>query len=250
MSRSQIPSTPRHCVVTGGASGIGLGIVRHFLARGTKVVAADRDPIACTTAAAALQGKPIEFLTVDIGTPGGAAAAIATAVRTFGGVDLLCNNAAFHPTEVIETHDINTWRECFRVNVDGAMLCSQAAIPVMRRQGHGAIVNIGSISGVTPYAGGGAYAASKAALAMLTRTLALEVGADGITVNCIAPGSIQHRPGADLDAPAPNIPVGYRGRPSDVAGLIEFLASPQGQYISGSVLVLDGGATAGRVRQR
>lgn len=214
------------------------------------MVAADRDSAACTNAAAALRNKPVEFLNVDIGTPTGAADVIATVDRAFGGVDLLCNNAAFHPTELIETHRLETWRECFRVNVDGAFLCSQAAIPVMRRQGHGAIVNIGSVSGVSPYAGGAAYAASKAALAMFTRALALEVGADGITVNCISPGSIQHRPGADPDAPAPNIPVGYRGRPSDVAGLIEFLASPEGQYITGSVLVLDGGATAGRARQR
>jgi len=127
-----------------------------------------------------------------------------------------CNNAAYHPLETIETHKLDTWRETFRVNVDGTMLCCRAAIPAMRRQSYGTIVNIGSVSGVSPYATGAAYAASKAAVAMLTRALALEVGRYGITVNCIAPGSIRHRAGADPDAEAPNIPMGYHGKPSDV----------------------------------
>jgi NAD(P)-dependent dehydrogenase (short-subunit alcohol dehydrogenase family) len=83
---------------------------------------------------------------------------------------------------------------------------------------------------------------------MLTRALALEVGRYGITVNCIAPGSIRHRAGADPDAEAPNIPLGYHGRSSDVAEMVAFLASNAGRYITGATLVLDGGATTGRLR--
>ena len=94
----------------------------------------------------------------DIGTPAGARLAVDTAIDAFGRVDLLCNNAAAHPMEQIAEHGLETWREAFRVNVDGAMLCSQAALPHMKKQGGGAIVNIGSISGAVPYAGGGAYA--------------------------------------------------------------------------------------------
>jgi 3-oxoacyl-[acyl-carrier protein] reductase len=85
---------------------------------------------------------------------------------------------------------------------------------------------------------------------MLTRALSLEVGRDGITVNCIAPGSIHHRAGADPDAEAPNIPIGYHGRSSDVAEMVAFLASNAGRYITGATLVLDGGATTGRVRAK
>jgi NAD(P)-dependent dehydrogenase (short-subunit alcohol dehydrogenase family) len=227
-----------------------LAIVRHLLEKGTRVVAADRDPAACATASAELQTDAVRFVVADIGTIEGAKAAIDTGYAQFGSVDLLCNNAAYHPLEAIESHRLETWRECFRVNVDGAMLCSQAAVAVMREQGHGTIVNMGSVSGTSPYATGGAYAASKAALAMLTKALALEVGAYGITVNCIAAGSIRHRPGNDPDAAAPHIPMGYHGSPKDVAALIEFLASPHGRYITGSILTLDGGATAGRVRVR
>ena len=151
---------------------------------------------------------------------------------------------------LLETHKLDTWRETFRVNVDGTMLCCRAAIHAMRQRGYGTIVNIGSVSGVLPYATGAAYAASKAAVAMLTRALSLEVGRYGITVNCIAPGSIRHRAGGDPEAEAPNIPMGYHGRPSDVAEMVAFLASNAGRYITGATLVLDGGATTGRPRAR
>jgi len=100
--------------------------------------------------------------------------AIETSIGTYGRLDLLCNNAAVHPLGLVEEHALETWRETFRVNVDGTMLCSQLALPHMKRQKSGAIVNIGSISGLMPYACGSAYAASKAAIIMLTKVLALE----------------------------------------------------------------------------
>ena len=250
MRRVKLPNHPRSSVVTGGASGIGLGIVRHLLTLGGSVIAVDRDLQACANARAALAefGDRAQVVEADIGSEAGAAAAIDAALRAFGSLDLLCNNAAYHPLETIEAHQLDTWRETFRVNVDGTMLCCRAAIAAMRQQGYGTIVNIGSVSGVSPYATGAAYAASKAAVAMLTRALALEVGRYGITVNCVAPGSIRHRAGADPDAEAPNIPLGYHGRPSDVAEMVAFLASNAGRYLTGATLVLDGGATAGRLR--
>jgi NAD(P)-dependent dehydrogenase (short-subunit alcohol dehydrogenase family) len=234
MRRAELPDHPRSSVVTGGASGIGLGIVRHFIALGGSIVAQF--------------GDRVRVVEADIGSEQGAASAVDAALQAFGSLDLLCNNAAYHPLEAIETHKLDTWRETFRVNVDGTMLCCRAAIPPMRRQSYGTIVNIGSISGVSPYATGAAYAASKAAVAMLTRALSLEVGRYGITVNCIAPGSIRHRAGADPDAEPPNIPMGYHGKPSDVAEMVAFLASNAGRYITGATLVLDGGATTGRLR--
>jgi NAD(P)-dependent dehydrogenase (short-subunit alcohol dehydrogenase family) len=121
-------------------------------------------------------------------------------------------------------------------------------LPQMKRQGSGAIVNIGSVSGVAPYAGGSAYGASKAAVAMFTRALALEVGAHGITVNCIAPGSIRHRDDEADDTPPAHIPIGRHGKPADVAELVAYLASEAAGYLTGAVIVLDGGATAGRAR--
>lgn len=240
---------PRVAIVTGGASGIGLGIVRHLASEGMAVVAIDRDAKACAVAVESLAqyAARLRILVGDIGTEEGAASAVAAALESFGRIDLLVNNAAYHPLELVEAHDLASWRETFRVNVDGTMLCAKAVLPQMKRQGAGAIVNIGSVSGVSPYAGGSAYAASKAAVAMLTRALALEVGAYGITVNCIAPGTIRHRPGSE-DMPAAHIPIGHAGSPADVAALVSYLASDAARYITGTSITLDGGATAGRAR--
>lgn len=240
----------RVAVVTGGASGIGLGIVRHLANEGMTVVAADRDATACEAVRRdfADRADAVVTLIADIATEEGARAAIAAATDRFGRIDVLCNNAAIHPMERIEGHDLEIWRETFRVNVDGTMLCSRAALPHMQAQGGGSIVNIGSISGVAPYAGGGAYAASKAAVAMLTRVLALEAGPCGVTVNCICPGAIRHGPRPEGEAAPSHIPIGRAGTPADVSHLVSYLASDAARYLTGSVIVLDGGATAGRIR--
>jgi NAD(P)-dependent dehydrogenase (short-subunit alcohol dehydrogenase family) len=243
----------RAAVVTGGASGIGLEIVRHLSSEGMGVVAVDWSAQACEEAVRSLGRLAERVLVVqaDVGTPEGAHIGVTGAVERFGRLDLLCNNAALHPHEHIEEHALESWRETFRVNVDGTMLCSQAALAEMKRHHSGSIVNIGSISGIAPYAGGGAYAASKAAIAMLTKVLAIEAGPYGVRVNCISPGAIRHRAVAAGDESAPaQIPLGRRGTPADVAHLVSYLASEQAGYLTGSVIVLDGGATAGRPRSR
>ena len=121
------------------------------------VVAIDRDSDACAQAQRTLAtgDERVRIITGDISTPDGARMAIETSVDAYGRLDLLCNNAAVHPLELIEEHKFETWSETFRVNVDGTMLCSQLALPHMKRQRSGAIVNIGSISGLVPYARGG-----------------------------------------------------------------------------------------------
>jgi NAD(P)-dependent dehydrogenase (short-subunit alcohol dehydrogenase family) len=243
----------RAAVVTGGAAGIGLEIVRHLAAEGMCVVAIDRDRDACARAqrTLAMGEDRVQIITGDIGTPDGAQLAIQTSIDRYGRLDLLCNNAAVHPLELVEEHKFETWSETFRVNVDGTMLCSQLALPHMKRQKSGAIVNIGSISGLVPYARGSAYAASKAAIIMLTKVLALEAGPYGVTVNCICPGSIrtQVSPDASIEEIPIHIPIGRYGKPTDVAHLVSYLASEAASYVTGSVIVLDGGATAGRSRR-
>jgi NAD(P)-dependent dehydrogenase (short-subunit alcohol dehydrogenase family) len=244
----------RAAVVTGGAAGIGLEIVRHLAAEGMCVVAIDRNSAACARAQRTLatEAERVRIITGDISTPDGARLAIQTSIDMYGRLDLLCNNAAVHPLELIEEHALETWNETFRVNVDGTMLCSQLALPHMKRQKSGAIVNIGSVSGLVPYARGGAYAASKAAIIMLTKVLALEAGPYGVTVNCICPGSIraQVETGESVEEIPSHIPVRRYGKPADVAHLVSYLASEAASYVTGSVIVLDGGATAGRSRQR
>lgn len=239
--------------MTGGASGIGLDIVRHLASEGMGVVAVDWNAQACEAAPRSLGSlaERVLLLRADVGTPEGAQMGVTGAVERFGRLDLLCNNAAVHPHEHIEEHAIESWRETFRVNVEGTMLCSRAALAQMKRHHGGSIVNIGSISGLVPYAGGGAYAASKAAIAMLTKVLAIEAGPYGVRVNCISPGAIRHRAADTGDEGTPaQIPLGRRGTPADVAYLVSYLASEQAAYLTGSVIVLDGGATAGRLRSR
>ncbi len=237
-------------MVTGGAAGIGLGIARHLLDRGTSVVVADSDEAACAKLRDASNDR-LHVVTADVGTEEGAGKAIDAAVSVFGGVDLLCNNAGVHPIATVQELDLAAWRETFRVNVDATLLCSKRALPVMEVAGVGAIVNIASISGLVPYQGGAAYASSKAALIMLTKVLALEAGPLGVTVNCICPGSIRSDEGAVASDPVPaHIPVGRRGTPDDVAHMVSYLASPEAGYVNGAVFVLDGGATVGRSRPR
>lgn len=238
-------------VVTGGATGIGHAIVTRLATEGADVIVVDCDAAACAAAKRNL-GPLAERVTVlqgDVGTPEGARLGIATAVERFGTLDLLCNNAAVHPIGTIEQQSLETWREAFRVNVDGTMLCSQAALPHMKAQQRGVILNMGSVSASIPYATGGAYAATKAAVVLLTKVLALEAGPFGIRVNCISAGSIVHRSTGGPKGPPSHIPVGRFGSPNDVAGLVCYLASDAAGYINGAEIVIDGGATAGREKR-
>lgn len=238
-------------VVTGGAGHIGLAIVRRLAEEGMAVIAVDSNAKACISASQSLPYRPehVRFLVADIGIRKGARFGIETAMHAFGRVDVLCNNAAIHPSETIEKHSIERWRETFRVNVDGTLLCTQFALPHMQRQRSGSIINMGSVSALVPYAGGGAYAASKAAIAAITKVTALEAGPFGVRVNCICPGAIvpPHLL-SDATAHATQIPIGRFGNTDDVVQLVSYLASDASSYMTGSVLVLDGGATAGRAR--
>ena len=237
---------PRAAIVTGGAAGIGLGIVRRLLDDGMSVLAADRNPDACDAARRLFEGRLAHVMEADVAIEKQTNGVIEEARARFGGVDLLCNNAGVRHISPLADISLDDWRESFRVNVDAALLGARAVMPSMREQGGGVIVNIGSISGVAPYAEGGAYAASKAALAMLTKVLAMEFGPLGIRVNCIAPGSIDREGTGELSSS--HIPIGRTGVPGDVASLVSYLASDDASYLNGAVIVLDGGATAGRTR--
>ena len=237
---------PRAAVVTGGAAGIGLGIVRRLLDDGMNVLAADRNSEACDAARRLFEGEPAHVMQADVAVEEQVREVMDEALVHFGRVDLLCNNAGVRHIAPLADIPLADWQESFRVNVDAALLTARAVLPAMREQGGGAIVNIGSISGVAPYAEGGAYAASKAALATLTKVLAMEFGPLGIRVNCIAPGSIDRDGSGTLSSS--HIPVGRAGAPHDVASLVSYLASDEASYLSGAVIVLDGGATAGRTR--
>ena len=209
------------------------------------VLAADRDPSACKAARRLFEGRTVHLMEADVAVEEQTGTVVSEAIARFGSVNLLCNNAGVRHIAPLIDIPLSDWQESFRVNVDAALLTARAALPTMREQGGGVIVNIGSISGVAPYAEGGAYAASKAALMTLTKVLAMEFGPLGIRVNCIAPGSIDRGSG---ELSSSHIPIGRAGTPHDVASLVSYLASDEASYLNGAVIVLDGGATTGRIR--
>ncbi len=237
---------PRAAIVTGGAAGIGLGIVQGLLDDGMNVLAADRNPDACDAARRLLEGRSAHVMEADMADEEQVREVMDEALVHFGRIDLLCNNAGVRHIAPLADISITDWRESFRVNVDAALLGARAVLPAMREQGSGVIVNIGSISGTAPYAEGGAYGASKAALIALTRVMAMEFGPLGVRVNCIAPGSIDRNGTGEMSSS--HIPIGRAGTPHDVASLVSYLASDEASYLNGAVIVLDGGATAGRTR--
>ena len=234
-------------VVTGGAGNIGLAIATVLLEHGHSVVIADRDEQAVARLSAQPPGDPsrLRCVTADIGTEDGAQRAVQSAVEGFGRIDLLCNNAGIRHLAPFLELEPEKLEESFRVNVWGIYYCSRAALPHMLQQGRGSVVNIASISGLAGYVRGSAYAASKAAAVMLTRVMALEFAPRGVRVNCICPGNIAREeppPPADTRA----IPVGRAGRGREVGELVVYLMSDAAAFMTGSVLTLDGGITAGR----
>ncbi len=239
----------RVAFVTGAGGGLGRAMAQAFAAEGAAVVLADLDPAAATAVAAeitATGGRALP-LRVDVTQPEGVTAAIHQAAEGFGGLDILVNNAGICPITRLEDISFDEWNRVLAVNLTGAFLCSQAAAPFLRRSGHGRIINISSLAGRTGGISVGAhYSASKAGLIALTKVLARLLAAEGVTANCIAPGTLDTAMTADWPAETrerlrQQIPLGRFGQPSEVAAAALFLASDGGSFITGATLDINGG---------
>jgi len=238
--------------VTGGGRGIGRRYSEALAAEGAAVVVADIDPTGAeeTAAIVAKDGGTAVGLAVDV-SDRDSTLALAGAVRErFGRADILVNNAAIYHSMRMDpqlTVDIDYWRRVFSVNLDGALLMTQAVAPLMIEAGRGRIVMQNSTAAYL--GGGGHYAVSKLALLGLTRGFAKELGPHGITVNGIAPGVVDTEataatvPSAKLAQLAAMTPLPLQATPDDLVGTLLFLCSDASAWMTGQTLIVDGGFT-------
>jgi len=246
-------------IVTGGASGIGRAAALAFAREGASVAIADIDRARGEDALreAIARGGQAIFVEADVSTDAGAARIIDQTVASFGGVDVLHNNAAVVVYGTVPDTSEQEWDRVLGINLKGAYLCSKRVIPELVKRGGGAIVNTASVQAFASQRLVAAYAASKAGVVALTRTMALDHASQGIRVNCVCPGSIDTpmvRRAAEtfsMDDPEAAIrdwaeahPVGRIGEPAEVAAAVLFLASADASFVTGATLTVDGGLLA------
>ena len=237
----------RVALVTGAARGLGRAAAERLLAAGACVALNVHRPEQADSLAHALGGDVL-VRAGDIAGSQTVRDLIAEVLERFGRLDILVNNAAAAYSTRFEQITEEEWRRALDVNLTAAFLCTQAAVPAMKSQGYGRVVNLSSTAGKSVSTLGGAhYTASKAGLLGLTRAAAKELGPFGITVNAICPGLIdteltrEHATPDDLAAYARSFPVPRLGTAAEVADLICFLASEQAGYITGASLDINGG---------
>ena len=239
----------RVAVVTGGSRGIGRAICTALAEKGCCVVVNCRHGVQAAEETAALcreKGAQALVVQADVSAPEGCEALFSQVQKAFGRVDILVNNAGVTRDNLIMRLTEEDYDKVLNTNLKGAFLCCKAASRLMMRQRYGRIVNLSSVVGLRGNAGQTAYAASKAGVIGLTKSLAKELASRKITVNAVAPGFID----TDMTAALPQqareslsqtIPMATLGQPEDVAAAVAFFASNEAAYITGQVLCVDGG---------
>ena len=237
----------RVALVTGGARGLGRAIAEKLAAEGAAVVVADVDGEGAARAASEL--RTALGLRTDVSVEADVREMVSATVARFGRVDVLVNNAALIPWVAFEEIDLAEWRRITAVNLDGVFLACRAVLGPMRAAGYGRIVNIASTVVLTGTPCCAHYVASKGGVLALTRALATEVGKDGITVNAVAPGltrtegTLETRHSDFYDYVVSLQAIPRLGLPVDIAPAVAFLASEEGRWITGQMIVADGGLT-------
>jgi 3-oxoacyl-[acyl-carrier protein] reductase len=233
-------------LITGARRGIGRAIALKFAAHGADCVLLARSAPDELAAEIVAQGRRALALAVDVSDGDAVEAAVKQAVREFGRIDVLVNNAGIAQDGLLLRMKLQQWQAVLEVNLTGAFHCTKAVARYMLKAESGRIINITSVIGQMGNAGQANYAASKAGLIGFTKSVAKELGSRGVTANAIAPGFITTDMTAEMTDEAKaeltrNIPLGCLGEPDDVAELALFLAGPGARYITGQVLNVDGG---------
>ncbi|MES0172584.1 SDR family oxidoreductase [Mesorhizobium sp. M0006] len=243
------------CIVTGGASGIGLATSTLFAKNGAKVAIADVNLETANDAARQIGGDASAFA-CDVSLSGQVSAMVDGVVARWGRIDVLVNNAGFGFTGTVVSIAEEDWDRLMAVNLKGMFLCSKFVVPIMQRQGGGTIVNTTSYTAVSAIANRAAYVASKGGVSALTRAMALDHAKDNIRVNAVAPGTIDSPYFTKIFQQAAD-PEGLRkqydaraamqrmGQADEVAEAILFLASDRSRFATGSILTVDGGSSIG-----
>jgi NAD(P)-dependent dehydrogenase (short-subunit alcohol dehydrogenase family) len=242
-------------LVTGGSKGIGLAIATAFAREGAALMLSSRKQEGLDAAARGIldeiPGARVETFAANAGEPDQAEACVDATIERLGGIDVLVNNAGINPDagRTIDA-DLGAWDKTFRVNVRGALAWTQLAWHRTMREHGGSVINMSSVGGIAGTTGIGTYNITKAAVIHLTKVLAVEL-APQVRVNCLAPGLVKTdfaralwEPGGD-DAGA-GLPLRRLGEPDDIAGAAVFLASDAARWLTGHVLVVDGGSLIAR----
>ena len=240
--------TGKIAVVTGGAQGIGQAIATTLAQEGSDVVVADLDANRCEETVARIQqlGRKAMAVSVNVGDWDQVKGMIDQVQKDWQRIDILVNNAGITRDGLLLRMKEEDWQSVLQVNLTGTFFCVKAVLPTMSRQRNGRIVNIASIVGAIGNIGQANYAASKAAVIGLTKTVAREYASRNITVNAVAPGFIDTAMTQDLSAETKEvllnqIPLKRLGQPSDIADAVSFLCSEKAGYITGHVLHVNGG---------
>ncbi len=243
----------RVALVTGGAYGIGRGIVQLFARNGEAVVIADIHEERGATIESSIRagGGQALFVRTDVRDEADVQALVERAVWTFGRIDVLCNNAGIERYRRADEYTSEDFEAIVGTNLRGAFLCVRHAYSHLKQR-RGCIVHISSVQAFANETAISVYAATKAGLLGLTRSMALDFAPDGVRVNAVCPGAIQtgmmesflnsqKNPEEALQSIGRGIPLGRVGQPEDIARAVCFLASPEASYITGAALVVDGG---------
>jgi len=240
-------------LITGAGRGIGRAVAERFAGEGASLallsnVEADLKEAASELAA---KGTIVQSLVVDVSDAEQVERAVSAVVERFGRIDVLVNNAGIAWEEPVLEIKPDNWKKIIDVNLNGMFWVAQSVAKRMAAQGGGVILNMASTNGLVGEANYAHYNASKGGVVLLTKTMALELGASGIRVNAVCPGYIQTPMSAAIDSPEfienyikTKIPLGRVGKPEDISGVFAFLASDDAAFITGETIVVDGGQLA------